>query len=138
MNDHTLNFSFSGLKTAVLREVKKLEKEGILNKRIAEISFEIEEAISDVLVKKTLQAAEIHKVKSVILGGGVAANWRLTEKLKFKIQNSKFNVSLHVPAPSLCTDNAAYIASYAFFRGKPVNWQQVEAQPGLEAETTAI
>lgn len=96
MNDHTLNFSFSGLKTAVLREVKKLEEEGILTKRIAEISFEIEEAISDVLVKKTLQAAEIHKVKSIILGGGVAANQRLTEKLKFKIQNSKLYKKLWI------------------------------------------
>ena len=145
IGNSNLNFSFSGLKTAVLREVQKAEKEGMMAKRKTELAFEIEEAITDVLVKKTLDAAERHQVKSIIIGGGVAANKRLTEKFKFKIRNSKparpaggFKIFLHIPPPSLCTDNAAYIASYAFFRGKPVDWREVEAQPGLDAETTAI
>ncbi|KKS47664.1 tRNA (adenosine(37)-N6)-threonylcarbamoyltransferase complex transferase subunit TsaD [Candidatus Gottesmanbacteria bacterium RIFCSPLOWO2_02_FULL_42_29] len=140
IGNSNLNFSFSGLKTAVLREVQKAEKEGMMAKRKTELAFEIEEAITDVLIKKTLDAAERHQVKSIIIGGGVAANKRLTEKFKFKIQSRLYRdkIELHIPPPSLCTDNAAYIASYAFFRDKQVSWQKVEAQPGLDAETTAI
>ncbi|KKS98195.1 MAG: O-sialoglycoprotein endopeptidase, O-sialoglycoprotein endopeptidase [Candidatus Gottesmanbacteria bacterium GW2011_GWA2_43_14] len=129
-----LNFSFSGLKTAVLREVQKMGKAGITSGQKAELALEIEEAITDVLVKKTLRASQIHQVKSLLVGGGVAANSRLTEKMKSEIKRSKSEISLHIPPPNLCTDNASYIAAYAFFRGKAAPWRQVEAQPGMEVE----
>ena len=124
------NFSFSGLKTAVLREVNKLKTLKKLNSNtIQQLAYEIQESITAILVSKTLKAAQKYKVKSVLLGGGVAANIRLTEKFQSAINNEIF-----IPIPSLCTDNAAYIASYAFFHYKPVPWQEIQAQPNLDVE----
>lgn len=135
IHDKSLNFSFSGLKTAVWREVKKLQDSNNLTpENIQNISFEIEEAITDVLTEKTLRAAREHNVKSILIGGGVAANKRLTEKFHFKIQNSKYKIDLYIPLPKLCTDNAAYIASFATFNYHPVDWKKIEARPDLEVE----
>lgn len=111
--DKSFDFSFSGLKTAVLNR-KDEDAQGL--------AYELQEAVTDVLVKKTLMAAEKYQPKSILLAGGVAANKRLREKL------SKANF----PPINLCTDNAAYIASAAFFNHKPIPWQQIEAIPDLE------
>lgn len=135
MNENNLDFSFSGLKTAVLREINKLKTLKKLNdEMIQRLAYEIQESITDVLVKKTLDAAKKYKVKSILLGGGVAANKRLTEKFQFLIHNSKFLIHLYVPPPSLCTDDAAYIASFAYFHNKPIPWQKIQAQPDLSVE----
>lgn len=123
IHDDSLNFSFSGLKTAVMREWKKKQDP-------AGFAYEIQEAITDVLVKKTLRAAKQYDVKSILLSGGVAANMRLREK--FMIHNSLFMI--HVPPVSLCTDNAVSIASYAYFRGEPVDWKTITAIPDLSVE----
>ncbi len=131
----TLEFSFSGLKTAVLREIGQLKALKQYNNRtISNMAYEIQESITDVLVEKTLLAAKMHKVKSIILGGGVAANHRLTTKFKLKIENSKSKIDFRVPPPSLCTDNASYIGSYAYFHNKPLKWHQIHAEPNLEVE----
>lgn len=114
------DFSFAGLKTAVLRVTKK-QKTKIKKKDLA---ASIQQAIVDVLVKKTIQAAEKYEVKSVLLAGGVAANKKLREKMKLKI-------NLFAPPPKLCTDNATYIASYAYFNYQPISWQKIKADPGL-------
>ena len=74
-------------------------------------AYEIQEAITDVLVTKTIRAAKQYHAKSILLSGGVAANLRLREK--FNIHHSTFNI--HAPDGALCTDNAVMIASYAFF-----------------------
>jgi N6-L-threonylcarbamoyladenine synthase len=133
IGDSTYNFSFSGLKTAILREVNRLKGTKQFNNRtIQQLSFEVQEAITDVLVKKTLLAAKNHHAKSVLLSGGVAANLRLREK--FNQQLTTTNIQLFVPPVHLCTDNAAYIASYAFFRGKPSNWHNVTALPDITVE----
>ncbi|MBI4990531.1 tRNA (adenosine(37)-N6)-threonylcarbamoyltransferase complex transferase subunit TsaD [Candidatus Gottesmanbacteria bacterium] len=135
MNEENFEFSFSGLKTAVLREINKLKTLNKLNdEMIQRLAYEIQESITDVLVKKTLDAAKKYKVKSILLGGGVAANKRLTDKFKLKIENFKLKINLHVPPPLLCTDNAAYIASFAYFHNKPIHWQKIQAQPDLEVE----
>lgn len=118
MHDKTLNFSFSGLKTAVMREWKKHTANA------SAFAYEIQEAITDVLAEKTIRAARQYNTKSILLSGGVAANLRLREKLPHAI----------APPVNLCTDNAVYIASYAFFRGKPVDWHQVTAVPDLSVE----
>lgn len=118
MHDGTLNFSFSGLKTAIMREWNKN------NPDQAGFAYEIQEAITDVLAKKTLHAAEIYNAKSILLSGGVAANLRLREKLPTAI----------APPIPLCTDNAVYIASYAYFRGTPIDWHQITAIPDLSVE----
>jgi len=126
------DFSFSGLKTAVINEVKKLkDNQQFNNITIQQLSFEIQEAITDVLVEKTIRAAEKFKVKSILLAGGVAANKRLREKMKLEIGNWKLEIDLHVPPPPLCTDNAAYIASFAFFNFKPLPWKKIKVEPGL-------
>lgn len=143
INEDSLDFSFSGLKTAVMREVNKLKQSSISNlsnnpnlpNNITRyLAYEIQEAITDVLVEKTLRAAEKYKVKSILLGGGVAANQRLAEKMKLKIENLKLKINLHIPPPNLCTDNAAYIASYAYFNYQPIPWQKIQAKPNLEVE----
>lgn len=130
--ENELNFSFSGLKTAILREVNTLKEQHKFNDQtIQQLSYEVQETITDVLVKKTVKAANIYGVKSILLSGGVASNIRLREK--FNIQHSAF--SIHVPPVLLCTDNAVYIASYAYFRGKITPWQEITAVPDLSVES---
>ncbi len=143
MNEDNLDFSFSGLKTAVMREVNKLKTNQQFNHlTIQQLSYEIQESITDVLVSKTLKAAIQFNAKSILLGGGVAANKRLKEKFQSTlrqnsgqtINNQQSIINLHIPSPNLCTDNAAYIASYAYFHNKPVPWQKIQSRPDLRVE----
>jgi N6-L-threonylcarbamoyladenine synthase len=106
----TWNFSFSGLKTAVLREVRKLEESG------EEIPVEdfaacFQEAVVDVLVMKTLAAAEEFKAKEILVAGGVSANKVLRETMV-----RKSPLPVHIPHIDLCTDNAAMIAGVGCYR----------------------
>ena len=131
MDDDSLDFSFSGLKTAVFREINKLKAMKQWNNgTISFLAYEIQEAITDVLVEKTLRAVKKYKTNTILLGGGVAANKRLTEKFQLKIENCKLKINLFIPPPSLCTDNAAYIASFAYFNYSPVPWDTIDAKPG--------
>ena len=123
------DFSFSGLKTAVLRETQKLGSN--LQPQIPKLAAEVQEAIVDVLVVKTLRAVKKYKPKSLLLAGGVAANSRLREKFELEIRNLKLNINFSVPPPKLCTDNAAYIASCAFFNNSTFNWSKIMARPEL-------
>lgn len=97
------------------------------------LAYEVQESITDVLVKKTLHAASIHQAKSILLSGGVAANLRLREKMNSAIKQYN-NITMFVPPVALCTDNAVYIASYAYFRGSPTNWHDITAVPDLSVE----
>lgn len=155
INDNTLNFSFSGLKTAVMREWKKSvnrqslmvdrkipnnvitddQRSTINDQLIALYAYEIQEAITDVLVTKTLHAARIHEAESILISGGVAANARLRDKFSASINEQRLTVSFFSPPPALCTDNAVTIASCAFFRGQRLPWQSVKAEPALSSET---
>lgn len=133
------NFSFSGLKSAIVRLVTTLKEttpdNALTAGAIAHLSYETQEAITDVLVKKTLLAAEKHNAKSILLSGGVAANTRLREKFLSNLQSNEItNHTLHVPPVNLCTDNAVYIASCAFFLGNPVDWKDISAIPDLSVE----
>jgi N6-L-threonylcarbamoyladenine synthase len=101
----TWDFSFSGVKTAVLYHLKGRKVSG---KERAGICASFQEAVVDTLVHKTLAAAAKYKVKTVVLGGGVAANSRLREKLAQVGAERGFNVLM--PPKSLCTDNGAMIA----------------------------
>jgi N6-L-threonylcarbamoyladenine synthase len=135
LHDGTLNFSFSGLKTAILREVNKLkESDQFNNATVQQLSYEVQEAITDVLVKKTLKAVELHHAKSILISGGVSANLRLREKFLSTIDHLSSTVSFYSPPVSLCTDNAAYIGAYAFFRGVPSDWHTIDAVPDLSVE----
>lgn len=129
IHDGSLNFSFSGLKTAILREVNKLKAAHRFNdETIQQLAFEVQEAITDVLTSKTKSAAEKYGAKSILISGGVAANLRLREKFESVFEN------FHCPPVNLCTDNAVYIASYAFFRGTPADWHTITAVPDLSVE----
>jgi N6-L-threonylcarbamoyladenine synthase len=106
LNSHGYDFSFSGLKTAVLTLIKKQE---FLTETIKEnIAFEFQEAITDVLVKKSLLALENLNLDQLVVSGGVGANKQLRQKL---IQQSKDkNFKVFFPALEFCTDNGAMIA----------------------------
>ena len=127
INERNFDWSFSGLKTAVLKEVTS-KKKGLLRELLA---ANVQEAIVDVLIEKTLRAAVKFKPKSLLLAGGVAANQRLTEKFKQEIKKLNLDIDFRVPPPFLCTDNAAYIATYAFYNQFPVPWDKVSANPEL-------
>jgi len=126
----TYNFSFSGLKTAVLRIVQKYEDKvssagSARNRRIAvsqsrsvirqlpvaNLAASFQASVIDVLVEKTRMAAEEHQVKLIVLAGGVAANRLLRQQM---VERSALPVLC--PPPALCTDNAAMIASAGYFR----------------------
>lgn len=124
INEDNFDFSFSGLKTSVINLVKKQKEVDV-----PMLAFEIQEAITDVLVMKTIRAAKKYRVKSTLLAGGVAANSRLREKMQSAI--NKTQSKLYTPPPRLCTDNAAYIACCAYFNYQPVSWQRVKVEPSL-------
>src|SRR5438045_368083 len=102
------DFSFSGLKTAVLRLVRELEKKGDVP--VADVAASFQKAITEMLAEKTARAAAEHAVETVLLGGGVAANLALREAIARRIGHP-----LRVPRPGLCTDNGAMIGAAAFF-----------------------
>lgn len=155
INENNLDWSFSGLKTAVLNKVKetyktpgttplklsdyaRLAKNKGVKKEAPRIAAEIQEAVVDVLVKKTLKAVEKLKPHSLLLAGGVAANKRLRDKFQFEIKNLKLQkyasggkIYFFVPPPNLCTDNAACVASCAFFNYHPAPIEKIDTNPEL-------
>lgn len=116
------DFSFSGLKTAVLNYLKANAN---VDKNY--IAANIEEAITDTLIAKSTKAIEKYKSKSFLLSGGVAANKRLREKFEkyFKAKGIKF----YVPAPQYCTDNAAAIGAAAYYLNKKADIETINANP---------
>jgi len=108
-----LDFSYSGLKTAVVRHVRSVEAAGERLKR-SNVAASFQEAVVDVQVEKTLRAATMLEVGTIVLGGGVAANSRLRQRLN--AEASSRGLRLVVPAVSLCVDNGAMIAAAGHFR----------------------
>jgi N6-L-threonylcarbamoyladenine synthase len=116
----SFDFSFSGLKTAARRTIAAETGEGsggtlgtepLPQDRVAEISYGFQESVVDVLVTKTLRAARTAGARSIVLGGGVAANRVLRDRLAAAAQNA--GIPLVVPRPALCTDNGAMIGAAA-------------------------
>lgn len=125
IDDENYDFSFSGLKTAVMNQVKNNKPD------INFVAANIQEAIADVLVEKTIRAAKEFLPKSILLAGGVAANKRLRDLLHERSQKEKLSAKVFIPPISLCTDNAVPIASCAFYNFNPTPWEKIDANPEL-------
>lgn len=107
-----LNFSFSGLKTAVSSQIKAVEGQG----READIAASFQEAVVDTLVKKSIKALKHTGLKQLVIAGGVSANLRLREKLENSL--SGMGAKVYYAEPALCTDNGAMIAFAGYQRLK--------------------
>jgi N6-L-threonylcarbamoyladenine synthase len=119
-----LDFSFSGIKTAVLYETKKRPELLKDETYISELCHEFQQAVIDVFIHKTLKAAELYKPKTIMLAGGVSANKELREQLGIAIDNSLPNVIYKIPDINLTGDNAAMIGAAAIFRWKKMTDSQ--------------
>lgn len=129
LNRSDLDFSFSGLKTAVMNQWRKAQQRG--EAHVNDMAAEFQRALVEVLVEKTMEAAKRYKAQSIIMSGGVAANSLLRELMMSRGQESGRPV--YYPSLSLCTDNAVMIAGAAypmFVQGRfaPLN---VNAQASL-------
>ncbi len=143
--EDTWDFSFSGLKTAVLHKVRELSKNrksslefgeakllssapDLSNLPIPDLAASFQAAVVDVLVGKTQKAAEEFGAKEVLVAGGVSANQALREKLQAEI-----SLPVHFPPMALCTDNAAMIAAAGYYRhaifSKP-DGLEIDIEPG--------
>ena len=128
------DFSFSGLKTAVLYNFKKQKPKLRKSKEyIGEICLEAQQAIIDVLIKKTLRAAKDFRAKTIAFGGGVAANKELRKQLKKTIQKELADTQYLMPDIRFCTDNAAMVGVAGYFHRKETkNWKNVRANANLK------
>jgi N6-L-threonylcarbamoyladenine synthase len=133
INSNDYDFSFSGLKTAVMYETKKQKKltKAFKNKMAA--SFQ--EAAFKVLIKKTIKAAKEYKVKTIMLGGGVSANKTLQNQLEKAVKKNIPNSQFLIPASNLSTDNAAMIGIAGYYRyinGFSDDWKKLKADANLK------
>ncbi len=150
LDSKDFDFSFSGLKTAVLNIVNAGDSKrgapltarnevrtsnGAASwqdpQKIANLAASIEDAITDVLVEKTVRAAQTYNIDQIIVAGGVAANKVLAIKLRQKFSELRPRGVVHIPPPSLATDNAASIATAAFFNFKTQDPLLLQANPNL-------
>ncbi|MFC0297506.1 tRNA (adenosine(37)-N6)-threonylcarbamoyltransferase complex transferase subunit TsaD [Geobacillus jurassicus] len=110
LEEGSYDFSFSGLKSAVLNALHNAKQRGE-EIDVRQMAASFQESVVDVLVTKTVQAAKEYRVRQVLLAGGVAANHGLRAALQDKMKKELPNVELIIPPLSLCTDNAAMIAA---------------------------
>ena len=110
LHSGNLDFSFSGLKTAVLNQVKKYEPSDPtkIGQFRADLARAFVDALVEVLVSKAMKALEITSCKDLVLAGGVGANLQLRSALNEKVRQKGFKV--HYPPLALCTDNGVMIA----------------------------
>ena len=136
-HDGTFDFSLSGLKTAVVRELRRRQATGE-DINFADVAASFQEAVVDVQVRKTMAAAEAYDVETVTIVGGVAANSRLRERMQAACTVS--DRRLLAPSPGLCTDNGAMIAAAGWNR--LVAGQRsslgIDANPNLPLEAMVL
>ena len=130
-HDDTLDFSFSGVKSAVLNYINKCKMQGIEINR-ADVAASFQKAVIDVLKQNVLKTCKKTQVNKIAIAGGVASNSALRESL-IKAA-SKEGIDVLFPSPILCTDNAAMIGSAAYFNfikgiESPLN---INAKPNLK------
>ncbi|MBI2060994.1 MAG: tRNA (adenosine(37)-N6)-threonylcarbamoyltransferase complex transferase subunit TsaD [Nitrospirae bacterium] len=122
-----MDFSFSGLKTAVAVELRRLSREELESQK-PHLAAGFQEAAVDALSRKLELAVDHLHPKWVVVCGGVAANGRLREKVRYML-NAVPGVKVHFPAPALCTDNAAMIAYAAFERWRAGRRESGPSEP---------
>lgn len=162
INSGDYNFSFSGIKTAVLYAVRKYQKEQIFKKNpdkksiskeeynkielpiefVRTVAFEFQNAVAEVLIHKSLKAVCEYGVNSVLIAGGVSANLFLRKEFEKKLSYEFSNVSFHVPEQKYCIDNAVMIAVASVYRWENMRenernklkagWKNVIANPALK------
>jgi N6-L-threonylcarbamoyladenine synthase len=133
LEPESLDFSFSGLKSAVINTVHNATQRGEVIKP-EDLAASFQASVVDVLVEKTFRAAEQYNVKQVLLAGGVAANKGLRKALEERFKNTGYD--LVIPPLHLCTDNAAMIAaagSVAYQKGTRAD-MALNGVPGLDLE----
>ncbi|HUW77496.1 MAG TPA: tRNA (adenosine(37)-N6)-threonylcarbamoyltransferase complex transferase subunit TsaD [Candidatus Nanopelagicaceae bacterium] len=136
--EHSLDFSFSGLKTAVARHVEKLVREHQLVD-VPKIAASFQEAVVDVLVQKSITACQQEGIDRLLIGGGVAANSRLRALAVERCEQA--GIRLSIPRPELCTDNGAMVAtlgSLSVSRGRPATMLGFAASPSLPVATALL
>lgn len=124
------DFSFSGLKTAVLNYLNT-ERQAGREINVPDVAASFQEAVIEVIVHKTMEAVTEAKQDKLVLAGGVAANSRLRAELSHACE--KAGVKLYIPSPVLCTDNAAMIgcAAYYKYKAQGADGLDLDAYPGL-------
>ncbi len=129
----SLDFSFSGLKTAVVNYIRShhAQKENLSEDLIRDIVSSFQEVVVDVLVRNTINAAKIQGVRRVVISGGVASNQYLREKMRFAAHKERIKV--YIPSPHLCTDNAAMVGvlGYEYLRRGIRSSLSLNAYPNL-------
>lgn len=131
LNSKDYNFSFSGLKTSVLYLMRDISKKYDLKSIRPAVAMEFQEAVAEVLVKKTLRAAKNYKAKTILLGGGVAANILLRDKLSSTVKKELTKVNFFTSPFNLTGDNALMIALAARFYGNKKAWSKIHADANL-------
>lgn len=133
LEEDSYDFSFSGLKSAVINTVHNAKQKGEVLKK-EDIARSFQESAVEVLVHKTKKAAQAFQVKQVIVAGGVAANSRLREALTETF--SETDMHLAIPPLALCTDNAAMIGAAGYIAYQKGNRAGLDlnANPGLDLE----
>ncbi len=128
--EETLNFSFSGVKTAVKKYVEKLGKLSKTN--VANIAASFQESVVDIIIKRLFKAADITGARRMVIGGGVACNSRLREVLYNA--RSKKKIEVYFPSPTLCMDNGAMVAMVAYKNRdeSTFNYSSIDAEPRLD------
>lgn len=132
INSKDFDFSFSGLKTALLYQ---LQNDPSWQKRIPEYCHELQQAIIDILISKTIKAAVKLQARTVMLSGGVSANEELRTQMSIAVTSKLPHVNFLMPAREYTTDNAAMIAAAAAHRllaGQTIPYQQSRVNPGLQ------
>lgn len=127
------NFSFSGLKTAVLYATKKNPANLKDQNYISEMCREFQTAVTDVLIAKTIRAAKKYAPKTILLAGGVSANKNLREKLNQAVRENLENTACLVPELIYSLDNAAMIAMAGYWR-----WKNLKNKKNLEKSWTNL
>jgi len=135
LGPQSLDFSFSGIKTAVLYHCRGQDMKGedrvdsMSEKQIADIAASFQAAVIDVLVEKTRRAAERIGAKTILLGGGVAANSELRRRLKEMCETSAPPKKLLVAPKRYCTDNAVMVASLGYHKFKAGLFADLTLEP---------